>query len=569
MIRKLLKKLPYVLWILPGFLLWASFPPMGERFDSFFALAPILWYARRHDARKSFRTWFANGFFFWFATLSWMPAIIKNGGPWYLVVLGWGVLSAYCALYFGLFGWFSSRVWGWVRGRSYGWRLFAIVVAEPVLWSGLELVRSRFLGGFAWNQLGVPAVNAGLGSPASLGGVYLVSALVILVNGTFASIAERMLEPFEGRLAALFGRKGPSVDLSGEKAEAAFAAPATPPLSFPKWVRSVETLLPFLLILGVHRLAKPAAPQEGGTVPVRFGLMQRDFPPPFKPAEDWRPAYGAMIGELVQQRPDVLVLPESALCEMAPDVISAHANAFVGSWLGLCAPSAVVAGGSRRDAVGRMYNSAAAYTLWNGTNVVSSQVYDKVHLVPFGEFIPGDKLVPALQQLAPVGSCTPGELKLLGVNVRGVPVRVAPAICYEDTDSAQIRRQAEMGAQVLVFMTNDSWFSESVETEQHAWQAVARAIETGLPVVRVGNSGVSGTVSPAGKARWLSDEAGKPLVDRRGTACVSVDLEENPRRTAYVRLGDWPLGLAFLLLITAMGVIKYKHDYEKRRKVSL
>ena len=171
MIRNLLKKLPYVLWILPGFLLWASFPPMGERFDSFFALAPILWYARRHDARKSFRTWFANGFFFWFATLSWMPAIIKNGGPWYLVVLGWGVLSAYCALYFGLFGWFSSRVWGWVRRRSYGWRLFAIVVAEPVLWSGLELVRSRFLGGFAWNQLGVPAVNAGLGSPASLGGV--------------------------------------------------------------------------------------------------------------------------------------------------------------------------------------------------------------------------------------------------------------------------------------------------------------------------------------------------------------------------------------------------------------
>ena len=70
-------------------------------------------------------------------------------------------------------------------------------------------------------------------------------------------------------------------------------------------------------------------------------------------------------------------------------------------------------------------------------------------------------------------------------------------------------------------------------------------------------------------SRRLSDEAGKLLVDRRGTACVSVDLEENPRRTAYVRLGDWPLGLAFLLLITAMGVIKYKHDYEKRRKVSM
>ena len=169
MVTDFIKKFVKVFWLLPGFLLWASFPPMGEMVDSLFALAPLLWLSRNRDAKTSFRRWFLNGFLFWFATLSWMPAIVKNGGPWPLVVLGWGALSAYCALYFGAFGWLSAKVWAWVKDEGTAWRkpprhpyarrLFAILVAEPVLWCGLELVRSRFLGGFAWNHLGLPLVR--------------------------------------------------------------------------------------------------------------------------------------------------------------------------------------------------------------------------------------------------------------------------------------------------------------------------------------------------------------------------------------------------------------------------
>lgn len=548
MIRRLLKRLPYLLWFLPGFLLWASFPPMGERFDCFFALAPIIWHARRYDARKNFLVWYANGFFFWFATLSWMPAIIKNGGPWPLVLLGWGCLSAYCALYFAAFGWLSARVWAWTRGRGYGWRLFAIVVAEPVLWAGLELIRSRFLGGFAWNQLGVAPINGGLGAPAALGGVYCVSAVVILVNGTLASIAERMLAPLEERIVPPLppGASWPNV---------------------PPWVRSVETLVPFLLILGLYQVARPVAERDEGGIPVRFGLMQRDFPAVFQPPEDPRPAYEKMVANLMRTKPDILVLPESGFCEIGP-VTSRGAVQFVESWLGPLHPSAVVTGGSRKDEAGRQYNSAAAYALF-GTNVVDCQIYDKVHLVPFGEFIPGDKLIPALQRFAPVGSCTPGEIRLLNASVGGASVRLGPAICFEDTDSALVRELAARGAQVLVFITNDNWFAHSVEPEQHAWQAVARAVETGLPVVRTANSGVTGFVLPSGESKWLAGRDGRPLVDETGTICATLGLAASPRPTPYVRFGDWPLGLAFLLLITALGVIEYVNDYEKRRTLSL
>jgi apolipoprotein N-acyltransferase len=182
------------------------------------------------------------------------------------------------------------------------------------------------------------------------------------------------------------------------------------------------------------------------------------------------------------------------------------------------------------------------------TNSVS--IYDKVHLVPFGEFIPGDKWITALQKLAPVGSCTPGELKLLPLpaSTSNLDLDLGVAICFEDTDSAQMRELARIGANVLFFITNDSWFSDSVEAEQHAWQARARAIETGLPVVRSGNSGVTGTVAPDGRATWLVGSDGRLLVDRRGTMFDRIRPAAKSR-TPYVRYGDIPLVVAFSLIV--------------------
>ena len=543
MIAESLKKLARLFWILPGFLLWASFPPMAEKTDCVFALAPLLWLARNKDAKTNFCRWFLNGFVFWFATLSWMPAIVKNGGPWPLVVLGWGALAAYCALYFGAFGWLSAKVWAWAKDEGSPWRkpprfpyarrLFAILVAEPLLWCGLELLRSRLFGGFSWNHLGLPLVNANLGSPAALGGVYLVSAVVILVNGTIAGIAERIMKRTT------------------------------------RWA-SLETLIPFLLIWGLYALEGSAArrmelwEKEDCTV----ALVQRNFPCVFKPAEREDPiaVYSNLLANVAYTRPDLVVLSESALSEFgAAD--SPRSLAFV-RWVSKLTGAREVIAGGGRFANGKEYNSAALFSF--GLDVRQSgcdmQIYDKVHLVPFGEFIPGDKWITALQKLAPVGSCTPGELKLLG--------DYGVAICYEDTDSAQMRALLHKGARALVFITNDSWFSDSIEAEQHSWQAVARAVETGLAVIRVGNSGVTGTIDPRGRASWLSRADGRPLVDERGTMCDTVTKLSPPCPTMspvtfYGTVGDMPLSVSFALLIILMVLVKYKDTYEKRRYMSM
>ena len=543
MIADFLKKLVKVFWLLPGLLLWASFPPVAEKTDCVFALAPLLWLARNRDAKTSFKKWFVNGFVFWFATLSWMPAIVKNGGPWPLVVLGWGALAAYCALYFGAFGWLSAEVWAWVKDEGtawrkpprfpYGRRLFAILVAEPLLWCGLELLRSRLFGGFSWNHLGLPLVNANLGSPAALGGVYLVSAVVILVNGTIAGIAERIMKRTT------------------------------------RWA-SLETLIPFLLIWGLYALEGSAARRMElwEKDDCNVAMVQRNFPCVFKQVEREDPiaAYSNLLANVAYTRPDLVVLAESALSEFgAAD--SPRSLAFV-RWVSKLTGAREVIAGGGRFANGKEYNSAALFSF--GLDVRQSgcdmQIYDKVHLVPFGEFIPGDKWITALQKLAPVGSCTPGELKLLG--------DYGVAICYEDTDSAQMRALLHKGARALVFITNDSWFSDSIEAEQHSWQAVARAVETGLAVIRVGNSGVTGTIDPRGRASWLSRADGRPLVDERGTMCDTVTKLSPPCPTMspvtfYGTVGDMPLSVSFALLIILMVLVKYKDTYEKRRYMSM
>ncbi len=533
MITRLLKSAARFAWFLPAVLLWASFPPLGERTNVFFALSLLLWVARNRSARESFRLWFLNGFLFWAGTLAWMPAIVKNGGPWPLVVLGWAGLAAYCALYFGAFGFLSAKIWEKV-GVSYFRRLMVILFVEPILFAALELLRSRLFGGFAWNHLGVASANAGFVAPLALGGVYLATAIAVLVNGTVASIAERVLAPW-------FAARGRRISVPG--GELAIRDPEREFLSVPRWARSIETVLPMLLAWGLYSAGSLcAAPQKGG-VSLKVALVQRNFPCAFSTDEsDPAQEYARHLKMASLFSPDLIVLPESAFCEFAP-FDHAAAEKVVSWMLSLGNAKGILAGGSRTEK-GALFNSAALYRRDTVSGALGRQYYDKVHLVPFGEFIPGDKIFPLLQKLAPVGSCTPGELKLL--DFEGVKIGVA--ICFEDTDSAQMRALARMGADMLVFITNDSWFSGSDETEQHAWQAIARAVETGLPVIRVGNSGVTGIIRPSGKASWLVDRDGGILIDEAGCKLETIELPQ-ASSPPYVSCGDVPLAVLSILVL--------------------
>ena len=587
-------------WFLPGFLLYAAFPPMCEVADVLFALVPLMWLSRQGDPRESAKRWFQSGLFFWVATLSWMPAIVKNGGPWPLVVLGWGALAAYCAAYFAAYGYLSAAYWRWAYGAArsprptmtsrptlFVWRAVGILVVEPVLWAGLELVRSRLFGGFAWNQLGVVPANAGFGAPAAIGGVYLLSAVVVLISGTLAGVAERMIAGIRARMRKPYDASALS-----------------------RW-RSLETFIALALVWGVYagtgmlrdagREGTPGTEGSAGGTSLKVALVQRNFPCVFKAQEeDPYAVYSNLLANVSLLKPDLVVLPESAMCEFGP--VNQQGAIRFARWVQAQTDGAALLAGGTRFGDGKIYNSAALYQPTQPLSRPATQpllsVYDKVHLVPFGEFIPGDKWFPILQKLAPVGSCTPGEEVLLDLfsrdknvasplcaaepttsNQQPTAIPFGVAICFEDTDSALMRRHAAKGARFLCFITNDSWFSHSDEALAHAWQATARAIETGLPVVRVGNSGVTGTITPEGKACWLQGPAGRPLVDHSGAMLDRITIQQpttsnqqpttSNQLTFYVRFGDGPLFIAFLLLITSMILVKYTSTYGKHRSLSL
>ncbi len=313
-----------------------------------------------------------------------------------------------------------------------------------------------------------------------------------------------------------------------------------------------------------------------------MALVQRNAPCVFSAGRERQnpvEVYGNLLAAASAAQPDLVVWGESAMAEFGrlasgqARQVARHFSRFTGG-------AALLAGGDfdeKTNGTVRLYNGVGLYA--PSGDGVELQVYAKQHLVPFGEYIPFDKWIPALQRLSPIGvSLHPGEAKVLEVPVavaqeRDPPaaaatscdppagrVKVAPLICFEDTLPSLARRGDELGAQAIVLITNDSWFSHSWEAEQHAWQAVLRAVEAGLPVIRVGNSGVTGVIEESGRARWLMDGTGRPLVDAPGCQLETVQVRSAPRLTPYVRFGDWPLLVLFAASLVGLFMVEYGHE---------
>jgi len=543
---------------------YSAFRADGRGATVLFALAPILaplrLGMRPRTAAAVFFTW---GMVFWTASLSWFPAIIPNGGPWPLVILGMAGLSAYCALYAALFGWLAAHLWR-AAGDAPGWRRCLAVPAEAVLWAGLECVRSRLGGGFAWDALGTPLGSfPRIAFAARLGGVFAVSAVAVLVSGGVAGVIARMVRSMT-------------------------SLPPDPRDVRSKLARSAESWTAFALALALVFAA--GEPPDVETRPATVVLLQGNSPCVFLEREnpgafDARCAYTGLLARAETPAgrrvwtlysaaeapdgpvavPDLLLLPESALSAMSggrspePFLRDLSKAAFGAAVIAGADAAEIAADGSRR-----IYNAAVFAS--GGRDL---KVYKKQHLVPFGEYIPFDKTFTSLQKLSPIGvSLWPGEPMLFDLPLRsaaGKTVKVAPLICYEDTDAALSRRAAADGAQMLALITNDNWFYGSREPAAHFAQSVFRAIETGLPLVRTGNSGVSGCVAPDGSRTILRDAGGKPLVDAAGSLCATVPVPVDPPLTPYTRFGDAPLACAFALVLAALAAAHFTACRKERK----
>lgn len=546
--------------VLTGLLLWAAFPPQAQAESAWMALAPLMLVIRRSAPRSAFGWAWFGGFVFWALTLSWFSAIIKNEGPWPLVVLGEVALSAWCALFFGLFAMASARVWRWA-GAGPGWRrLLTVAVADPLVWVGLEYARGSLFSGFAWNFLGVSQVaNVPLIQISSVAGVYAVSFLVVLANGAVVSIVERTAVPLVYRLL-------------GASAEGVLS----PPGAWARVMRSAESLLPLALVMGcwVWGSGRVNAWRraEGASETWRVALVQPNSPCVFEINEE---SVRRQLELLLNQtrlagsgKPDLTVWPETAVLGSVPyeprtmQVIRDGAAAAGGPLLtGALEVERTPVTASAPEGL-RFYNAAWLFTA-SGEEMGR---YRKQHLVPFGEYIPLDKTLPFLQRLAPTGvSCTagqgPGVMHLKKES--GKALGVGPLICFEDTVPTLSRNAVKAGARLLVLMTNDAWFNGSIEPVQHLNQSVFRAVENGVPMVRAANSGVSCVVDAVGRIKRLESDG--EVADFSGFLMMPVAVPERPLSSPYTQFGDWLLAVPGLFAALCVLLCGFWADVRARR----
>lgn len=410
-----------------------------------------------------------------------------------------GLLILFC-LYLGLYHGAFGLITCLLAKKS----LRPALVFSPFVWVAVELARTR-ISGFPWDLLGITQVdNIPLARIARFTGVYGISFEIMIVNTAFAA-------------ALLLHRK--------RRASLLIAASGA------------------ALVLQIARWTPiPAIPTDRSAI-----LVQENVP--ILENSDWtRQYYEATFSDLTnlslhppgaQGHADLIVWPESPAPFYSNDPGFRNGLARIAT----TTQSWVVAGGigiSGRDRSQEVFNSAVLLDP-NGEFVAR---YDKVHLVPFGEYLPFPSLLSFAGGLTKeVGTFTPGASR---TPLKAGQAKLGIFICYESIFPDEVRRFAKSGAQVFVNISNDGWYGDSGAYAQHLKQARMRAIENDRWLLRATNTGVTAAIDPYGR---VAQQAPRKL---RTALVASYSLIDGT--TFYTRHGDW---LAYGCAIISAGAILF------------
>lgn len=410
------------------------------------------------------------------------------------------LLSAYLAIFPALAG---------VAAKLFGTRGPGRILVFAAAWSAAEWLRGTLFTGFPWNLVAyvwMPYI-APL-QTASVLGAYGLGFVTVVLAGL-------------PRLTVLSNDH----TLAG--------------------VWPVVALLSGMAILwgfGTLRLDNAV---DGEVANVRLRLVQASIPQKDK----WDPGLSKHIIDRYRQLSVVpattpathVVWPESAL----PFVVSRDSDSLGSVVSGVLPQGGVLLTGADRltDTVdGRALHNSLVAIDENGTVVAA---YDKVHLVPFGEYIP-------LREVVPLPNLTAGTVDFVAgpaqsvLSVPGLPP-VVPLICYEAIFPSAIGESSR--ATWLLNVTNDAWFGTSAGPYQHFEIARMRAVEAGVPLVRAANSGISAVVDGYGRVR------ASLKLNEVGVLDTGLPLAI-PGRTLYARLGDAPLGVSVLCILLVAGLTR-------------
>jgi len=469
------------------------------------SLATLFWlWQRVTQPRTAAALGFAFGVGLFGAGASWVYIALETFGgmPAPIALVGTAVWVAYLSLW--------PALAGWVAVRSTRQDSVARALAAAGAWTLTEWLRGSGYTGFPWLSIGyaelLPSGATPLAGFASVGGVFLVSLTVVLCAAALTVAISRLAD--------------------GVPRTSAVCAIA------------IVALFAGGALLGQIRWTVPFGS------PLTVSLVQGNVAQTLKFDPDFREQNFTLYTALARKAQGrLVVLPESAFPVFADEVPEAVLRELVdiggtrdGDVLfGLFTLDPPLPGGDGP----RYYNSVVSL----GAN--PPQLYRKHHLVPFGETIPAKPIVGWLinRVLAiPLADQTPGPANPAPFAVAGQ--RIAVNICYEDAFGSELIGPAR-AATMLVNVTNDAWYGRSIAARQHNQIAAMRALETGRPMLRATNTGITSAIGHDGRVF-----AELPWFER---GILEVELAGRQGDTPYVRWGDSvALGLAFMFLATAV-----------------
>ncbi len=525
--RRMLRRFIHLLLlpVLSGTLLVLSFPTYDLDFLAWIALAPLLIAIREKPWKTAFGQGWLAGLVFFVGTLSWVINAMHQYGkiPFPVSVFVMLLLAGYCALFVALFAAILVSLTDG-RGLLRPWTAAA-------LWVTLEWLRGYLFSGFPWALLGYSQYHAlSLIQIADVTGVYGVSFLLVLVNALVARFVEA--------LASRVGR--------GAKR-----------IPFP-WVTAVlaAALVAFVVDYGYWRLDPRNNPTNEHSL--HIGLVQ----PNIDQAQKWDVAfrrqaidrYKKLTAQVVQEV-DLVVWPEAAtpfFFDVETDYREELLRFVRERGVPLLFGSPAL--DSKSEGSPRLFNSAY---LVSSTGTVLDR-YDKVHLVPFGEYVPLKPVFFFLNKLVVgLGDFVPGS----DPRVMSGPIgHLGVVICFEVIFPNLVRQFVDRGADYMVTITNDAWFGRTSAPYQHFAMVVFRAVENRVPFARAANTGISGFIDAEGHILRTTDI----FVD----GALSGEVRIGGTRTIYTAYGDlFTLGCAILTLFVAARMWRqgaFRGDYARR-----
>lgn len=499
-----------------GAALTCAFDNVGAGFAAWLGPLILLAAIRKAEGREAFLLGLLAGFVHYVSLLYWLVPTMHRYGmlPVWLSVFAMLLLAFYLALYLGVFAWALVFTVD---------RPVFLLPAVPVFWVALEYVKTYLFSGFPWGLLGYSQYRyVWLIQSADLLGVYGISFFVCAVSAAFFVILMRVSGQTWKNV-----RTGRQAWLAG--------------------VLVIVVIVFFNTSYGWYRIAL-ADRDTDDHGHMRVSVIQGNIEQSIKWEDDYVQAtldkYSSLSETVISREPDLIVWPETALPfyffydqQRTDQVLETAAQMGTHFLVG----SPAYEYDSKSDRL-LLFNSA--YLI--DPQGLEAGRYDKVHLVPFGEYVPLKKWLPFLGKMVPEASdFTPGKPGyLLSVNGKDLGVQICYEIIFPHLSAAMTRT----GADLLVNITNDAWFGKTSAPFQHFSMAVFRAVENRRTLVRAANTGISGFIDSAGRIRAVS-----PVFETM-TITRDVIVPNKPDLSFYTRfphLLPWLCAAAALLMVIA------------------